>query len=139
MMAFSLSVLQPLPAQESFRPEVEAEEEHQKTEEEMNEAEQALRDSMRARGEELVSLLKSVHDAETAKKHAARICMLLLWEPDADLMEHADEEMLAVEFLESFELIAVELARLAEAKFYGEESLLELLPYFEAELEEETP
>lgn len=105
----------------------------------MNEAEQALRDSMRARGEELVSLLKSVHDAATAKKHAARICMLLLWEPDADLMEHADEEMLAVEFLESFELIAVELARLAEAKFYGEESLLELLPYFEAELEEETP
>lgn len=108
-------------------------------EEEMTEAEKALRDTIHARGQELVELLRKVQDAETAGKHAARIRELLLWEPDADMMEQVDEELLAVEFMESFEAIATELSRLAEHQFYGEESLQELMQYFEAELEEETP
>lgn len=108
-------------------------------EEEMTEEEKALRDAIRARGRELVNLLQKVQDAETAGKHAARIRELLLWEPDAVVMEQVDEELLAMEFMESFETIATELSRLAEHKFYGEESLQELMQYFEAELEEETP
>ena len=139
IMAFGLSNLQPLSAQDALLPEVDAVEEIQGEEEEMSDAEKALRDSIRARGEELVSLLKKVQDAATAKKYAARIRALLLWEPDAALMEQADEELLAVEFMESFDAIATELSRLAYEKFYGEESLQELLPYFETELEEETP
>lgn len=108
-------------------------------EEEMTEVEKALRDTIHERGRELVDLLRKVQDAETAGKHAARIRELLLWEPDADVLEQVDEELLAVEFMESFEAIATELSRLAEHKFYGEESLQELMQYFEAELEEETP
>ncbi len=108
-------------------------------EEEMTEEEKALRDAIRARGRELVNLLQKVQNAETAGKYAARIRELLLWEPDAVVMEQVDEELLAVEFMESFEAIATELSRLAEHKFYGEESLQELMQYFEAELEEETP
>lgn len=108
-------------------------------EEEMTEEEKTLRDAIHARGRELVDLLRKVQDAETAGKHAARIRELLLWEPDADVLEQVDEELLAVEFMESFETIATELSRLAEQKFYGEESLQELMQYFEAELEEETP
>lgn len=108
-------------------------------EEEMTEVEKVLRDTIHERGRELVDLLRKVQDAETAGKHAARIRELLLWEPDADVLEQVDEELLAVEFMESFEAIATELSRLAEHKFYGEESLQELMQYFEAELEEETP
>lgn len=107
--------------------------------EELSDAEKTLRESIRRRGEELVSLLRQVQDTASAGMHAARIRELLLWEPDAALLEQVDEEMLAVEFLESFELIAAELSRLAEQKFYGEETLQELLPYFEAEPVEETP
>ena len=108
-------------------------------EEELSEAEKALRDETHARGQELVKLLQQVQDAATAKKHAARIRELLLWEPDAAIMEQADEELLAVEFMEFFELISAELSRLAELRFYGEETLQELMLYFESELEEETP
>ncbi|MBQ8517836.1 MAG: hypothetical protein IJ498_09690 [Akkermansia sp.] len=108
-------------------------------EEEMTEEEKALRDAIHARGRELVDLLRKVQDEKTARKHAARIRELLLWEPDAEALEQVDEELLAVEFMESFDAIATELSRLAEQKFYGEESLQELLQYFEAELEEETP
>lgn len=108
-------------------------------EEEMTEEEKALRDAIHARGRELVDLLRKVQDEKTARKHAARIRELLLWEPDAEALEQVDEELLAVEFMESFDAIATELSRLAEQKFYGEESLQELMQYFEAELEEETP
>ncbi len=131
--------LPPLSAQEDLLPEAEVRAELAAEEEEMSEAERALRDAIHERGRELVALLRKVQDAAAAKRHAARIRELLLWEPDAAVLDQVDEELLAVEFLESFEAIATELSRLAEVRFYGEESLLELMQYFEAELEEETP
>ncbi len=141
LMMFLLSAGMPSlsaqPLEDELLPEAEIAEEL--PEEDMTEEEKALRDAIQARGRELVDLLRKVQDAETAGKYAARIRELLLWEPDAELLEQVDEELLAVEFMESFEAIATELSRLAEQKFYGEESLQELMQYFEAELEEETP
>lgn len=141
LMMFLLSAGMPSlsaqPLEDELLPEAEIAEEL--PEEDMTEEEKALRDAIQARGRELVDLLRKVQDAETAEKYAARIRELLLWEPDAELLEQVDEELLAVEFMESFEAIATELSRLAEQKFYGEESLQELMQYFEAELEEETP
>lgn len=131
--------LPPLNAQEELLPEAEVRAELAAEEEEMSEAERALRDAIHERGRELVALLQKVQDAAAAEQHAARIRELLLWEPDAAVLAQVDEELLAVEFMESFEAIATELSRLAEVRFYGEESLLELMQYFEAELEEETP
>lgn len=141
LMMFLLSAGMPSlsaqPLEDELLPEAEIAEEL--PEEDMTEEEKALRDAIQARGRELVDLLRKVQDAETAEKYAARIRELLLWEPDAELLAQVDEELLAVEFMESFEAIATELSRLAEQKFYGEESLQELMQYFEAELEEETP
>lgn len=141
LMMFLLSAGMPSlsaqPLEDELLPEAEIAEEL--PEEDMTEEEKALRDAIQARGRELVDLLRKVQDAETAEKYAARIRELLLWEPDAELLAQVDEELLAVEFMESFEAIATELSRLAEQKFYGEESQQELMQYFEAELEEETP
>ncbi len=135
----AVCALQPLAAQNELLPEADVQAELAAEEEEMNAAERALRDAIHARGQELVDLLRKVQDAASAKKHAARIRELLLWEPDAADLELVDEELLAVEFMESFEAIAEELSRLAEVQFYGEDSLQELMQYFDAELEEETP
>ena len=137
LLSAGMHTLAAQPSEDELLPEAEIEE--TLPEEEMTEEEKALRDAIHARGQELVELLRKVQDAETAGKHAARIRELLLWEPDAAVLEQVDEELLAVEFMESFEAIATELSRLAEHKFYGEESLQELMQYFEAELEEETP
>lgn len=137
LLCAGMHTLSAQPSEDELLPEAEIEE--TLPEEEMTEEEKALRDTIHARGQELVELLRKVQDAETAGKHAARIRELLLWEPDAAVLEQVDEELLAVEFMESFEAIATELSRLAEHKFYGEESLQELMQYFEAELEEETP
>lgn len=137
LLCAGMHTLSARPSEDELLPEAEIEQ--TLPEEEMTEEEKALRDTIHARGQELVELLRKVQDAETAGKHAARIRELLLWEPDAAVLEQVDEELLAVEFMESFEAIATELSRLAEHKFYGEESLQELMQYFEAELEEETP
>lgn len=94
-------------------------------------AEEALRRTIRERGEKLVKLLRSVKDAASAKKHAAAIRELLFWNPSPEQMEYVDEELLAVEYLTTFEQIAAELDRLAKAGFYGEPSLQDLLLYFE--------
>lgn len=142
LLSAGMHTLSAQPSEDELLPEAEIGEalpEEEMPEEEMTEEEKALRDAIHARGQELVELLRKVQDAETAGKHAARIRELLLWEPDAAVLEQVDEELLAVEFMESFEAIATELSRLAEHKFYGEESLQELMQYFEAELEEETP
>lgn len=128
----------PLSAQDALLPEADVSAELTE-EEELTDAERELREAIQTRGKELVELLRQVKDAASAKKHAARISELLLWEPDVSAPEQVDEEMLAVEFMESFEAIATELSRLAEVQFYGEDTLQELMQYFEAELEEETP
>lgn len=96
-------------------------------------AEAELRRVIRERGEKLVDLLRRVQDAASARQHAAAIRELLLWEPTQQQMELVDEELLAVEFLESFAHISRELERLARVKFYGEASLQDLMPYFEEE------
>lgn len=91
-------------------------------------AEAELLRVIRERGDKLVALLRSVTDAESAKKHAAEIREYLLWELSPEQTEQVDEELIATAYLDTFTQIVAELERLIALRFYDEPSLLELLP-----------